>query len=173
MANEITAAEQAADKQRKTDLVKAIERMDDVELGLFAKQIGVDPAQHPGRKDLVAAVELQDEANAAAGRQKLRDMEVAAAKDIADEDTRRPPVSRIIRALNAEFCRDIPQEGRGGRFEPDDGDLRFGGDYAVPDGKYRVVGSEWLFEIRKKMLVAAELASEKNRWGGKGVIAID
>jgi hypothetical protein len=75
--------------------------------------------------------------------------------------------------LNAEFCRDIPQEGRHGSFEPEEDHPRFGGDYDVPNGKYRVAGSEWLFLIHKKKLQGAERATEANKWGGKHVIAID
>lgn len=174
MDNEkMTAAEQRAEKRRKADLSAQIGRMDEVELGLFAQQVGVDASKTPAREDLIAAIELKAEVDAAAGRQALRDMEAEETVSVADEDSRRPAASRIIRALNAEFCRDIPQEGRHGSFEPDEDHPRFGGDYDVPNGKYRVVGSDWLFLIHRNKLQGAELATEKNNYGGKHVIAID
>lgn len=169
----MTAAELAAEKQRKADLALQMDRMDDTELKLFAVRVGVEPDKTPARKDLIAAIELKAEADAAAGRKAIRDMDEEEAKRVADEDDKRPAASRILRSLNAEFCRDIPQAGRAGSFEPEDDDPRFGGDYEVPNGKYRVVGSEWTFLIAKKKLVSAERATEGNKYGGKGVIAID
>lgn len=169
----LTSAEQAAEKTRKAELAAEIERMDDTELALLAKRAGVDPAAFPKRPDLVAAIELKAEQDAALGRQALRDMDEGENRKVLAEDDRRAPTARILRALNAEFCRDIPQEGRAGSFAPDDGDVRFGGEYDVPDGKYRVGGSDWVFEITKKKLAGAVLASEANRYGGKGVIAVE
>lgn len=170
----LTAAEQSAEKQRKADLSLQIERMDDTELGLFAKHVGVDP-EKMSRQDLVAAVELKAEADAAAGRQAIRDMEKEQGEAVANEDVNRPAASRIIRALNVEFCRDIPQEARAGGFEPEDDHDRFGAgaSYDVPNGKYRVAGSEWMFTIHKKRLMSAERATEQNKWGGKHVIPIE
>lgn len=173
-ADKLNAAEQASEDQRKADLAGDIERKDDVELKLFAVQLGVPDADKIAKRaDLVAAIELKTEADAAAGRKALRAMEAEEAASVAAENDKRPPSSRVIRALNAEFCRDVPQEGRAGSFEPDDGHPRFGGGYDVPDGKYRVTGSDWVFEIRKKKLAAAVMATEANRYGGKGVIAVD
>lgn len=169
-----TPSEQVAEKQRKADLAAEIERKDDVELRMFAQQIGVtDVEKITARKDLVAAVELKAEVDAAAGRQAIRDMESEEASSVAGQDDKRLPTARILRALNAEFCRDIPQEARAGGFEPGDDDARFGGDYDVPDGKYRVLGSEWVFEIRKKKLAGAARATEKNHYGGKDVKAVE
>jgi hypothetical protein len=170
---QITSAEQQAEKQRKADLAAEISRMDDTELALLAKRIGVEPEKSQKREDLVAEVELKAEADAAAGRQAIRAMEEEEGAFVADEDSRRPAVSRIIRALNATFCGDIPQEGRHGSFEPDEDHPRFGGDYDVPNGKYRVAGSEWMFVIHKKKLMSAESATEANKWGGKHVIPIE
>lgn len=169
----MTAAEKQAEKKRKDDLAAEISRMDDVELGLLAKRAGVDAEKFPKREDLIAAIELKAEADAADGREALRNMEAEEQAFVADEDLRRPAVNRIIRALNAEYCRDIPPEGRHGSFEPDDDHPRFGGDYDVPNGKYRVVGSNWLFLIHKKKLQGAEIATEANKYGGKHVIAIE
>lgn len=174
MDKEMTASEQAAEKQRKADLAAELERKDKVELGLLAKKIGV-----PGhdklhtRKDLIAAIEEKADADAAAGRQKIRDMEAEEGRFVAGQDDSRPQSSRVLRALNAEFCRDIPQEGRAGTFEPEDNDARFGGDYDAPDGKYRVVGSDWIFEIKGKKLASAIRASEQNRYGGRDVESVD
>lgn len=170
----LTAVEQAAEKARKADLAADLARKDPTELKLLAQQIGVvdaDKIEKP--EDLKAAIELKAEADAAAGRQRIRDMEAEEAESVGDEDANRPSTSRIIRALNAEFCRDIPQEGRHGSFEPDGDDPRFGGDYDVSNGKYRVVGSEWLFLIHRKKLQAVERAGDVNKYGGKYVIAID
>ena len=173
MTEKMTRAEKAAEKQRKADLAAEMERMDDNELKMLAQRAGVDASQHPERKDLVAAIELKAEADAAAGRAAIRDMEEQEGQSVANEDVNRPESSRIIRALNAEFCRDIPQEGRAGSFEPDEDHPRFGGDYDVPNGKYRVTGSEWLILIHNKKLMGIERATEANKYGGKHVIAVD
>jgi hypothetical protein len=174
LPEKMTAAEQQAEKQRKQDLAAEIERMDDVELRMLAVRIKVPEVDKlTARKELVDAVESKAEADAALGRQAIRDMEAEEDGKVSSEDARRPATSRILRALNAEFCRDIPQEGRGGHFDPGDDHPRFGGSYDVPDGKYRVTGSEWVFEIKKKKLAGALQASEANKYGGKGVIAVD
>lgn len=174
MGNEtMTSNEQQAEKRRKADLAAEMKRMDDVELRLLAARVGVAADDTTKRDDLIAAIDLKAEADAAAGRQKIRDIEAEEGKTVEEEDAKRPATSRIIRGLNAEFCRDIPQEGRSGSFEPDEDHPRFGGDYDVPNGKYRVAGSEWLFLIHKKKLQGVERASEANKYGGKHVTEID
>lgn len=169
----MTAGELADEKTRKEGLAAAMARMDDTELKLLALRAGVEADKYPKREDLIAAIELKAEADATLGRQALREMDEREAAAVSVEDSKRPASARIIRALNAEFCRDVPQAGRHGSFEPDEDDVRFGGDYDVPNGKYRVSGSEWLILIHKKKLQGIERATEQNNYGGKHVIAVD
>jgi hypothetical protein len=173
-AETMTDAERAAEKARKEGLAAEMASMTDEQLADLATRAEVDAKAYPKRKDLIAAIELKAEADAAVGRQALREADEAQKKAVEDEDARRPAPSRIIVQLNAEFCRDMPEAARSsGAFEPDDGDPRFGGDYNVQNGKYRVVGSDWLFLIAGKRLVSAERATEANKWGGKAVIQVD
>lgn len=161
---------------RKTDLKASLGRMDDVELGLCATQRGIDPRKFTKRDDLIAAIELQaeDEANSAASKKKIEQDEADQAKSIASEEDQRTGTAKIIRALNAEFCRDLPHEARSGSgFEPEEGHPRFGGEFDVPNGRYRVSGSDWLFDIKGKRLAGVERATEQNKFGGKKVIAVD
>jgi hypothetical protein len=169
----LTAAEAAAEKQRKEDLAAEIKRKDDVELKLFAQQIGIDADKHPKREDLQAAIELKAEEDAAAGRKAIRDADEEQAKSVATEEDRRTASARAVRALDAEFCRQVPQEAYSGSFEPGEAHPRFGGEYEVPNGKYRRTGSEWVFEFRKKRLISAVRATAANNYGGEGVKAVD
>ena len=169
----MTAAEQSAEATRKAGLAAEMAEMDDAQLADLARRAEVDASAYPKREDLIAAIELKAEEEAAKGRQALREMDEQERLAVSNQDSKRSATSLIIRALNAEFCRDIPQEGRGGSFEPEGDDPRFGGVYDVKNGKYRVAGSDWLFLISGKRLVSAETATEKNGWGGKAVIAIE
>lgn len=171
--DERVRAREDAEAKRKADLAAAIERMDDVELGLLASKNGVDIGGLTARADIVAAVEmkLDDDAKAAADAQALADIEADQASEIADEEDGRDATAKIVRRLNTEFCRDVPQAAREGSFEPEDGGA-FSGEYPVKDGRYRVVGSEWLFDFRKKRLALATRAAAANKFGGKGVIHI-
>lgn len=174
MQDDMTDAERAAEQTRKAELAAEMQQMDDAQLAELAKRAEVDAKAHPKRDDLIAAIELKAEADAAEGRRAMRDADEKQKAAVEQEDAKRSEPARIIRALNAEFCREIPEAARAsGAFEPDDGDPRFGGDYNVKNGKYRVVGSNWLFLIAGKKLVSAELATEANKWGGKAVIPID
>lgn len=166
-------AREDAEAKRKADVTAAIERMDDVEVGLFAEKNGVDLAGLSTRVDKVAAIELKldADAKAAADAAAIADIEADQADDIAAEDDGRDATARIIRRLNSEFCGDVPQAAREGGYEPDEGGA-FSGEYPVKDGRYRVVGSEWLFDFKKKRLVSANRASAANKFGGKGVIPI-
>ncbi|MFT4115428.1 hypothetical protein [Bradyrhizobium sp.] len=169
----LTAAEEAAEKQRKEGLAAEIKRKDDVELNLFAQQIGVDATKYPKREDLEAAIELKAEQDAAAGRKAIRDADQQQADSVAGEEDKRSMHARAVRALDAEFCRQVPQEAFSGSFDPGEEHPRFGGEYNVPDGKYRRTGSEWVFEFKKKRLVGAVRANEANSYGGKNVKHVD
>lgn len=169
----LTGAEQSAETKRKDELAAAIAAKDDVELKLFAKELDVpDVDKLSERKDLIAAIELHEEKVAGEHRARLRKMEDDEAAKVNGADDKRAPDAKAIRALNAEFCRALPEGSRSGQFEPGD-DARFTGDYSVKDGKYRVAGSDWVFEIRKGRLLRATRATPENGYGGKGVVAVE
>jgi hypothetical protein len=149
--------------------------MDDVELGLLAKRAEVDAAAYADREALAVAVKAKVAADFVAGKLALHKM-------VEDENTKADAVlvgqergdSAIIRRLNAEFCRELP-EGviSGSAFEPAEDHPRFGGEYAVADGRYRVVGSDFVFEIAGRRMAQAFAATRANAWGGGKVIAIE
>lgn len=140
----------------KVDVSKA-ESADDV------RQLLLEDAENklsPGEKDQLRKARL-DEADA---------------QDRAAAAKRKPDLSEVERTvvrINLEFCRDIPQSGRGGTFTVEKNDPRFGGDYAVPNGTYRVAGSDWLYTFRGGRFVSAHLATPENRWGGEKVISVN
>lgn len=162
------------EEARQHDLAAKLKRMDVTELRLYAEKTGVDLSSAPHRDDIVAAIELKEEndAKAAAAQKAIEDDEKAQGEKIRDEADQRGPIERRVRALNAEFCRDVPQEARAGSFDPGEDHARFGGEYDVPDGRYRVVGSDWLFDIADKRVAGAQRATAQNNYGGKNVIAI-
>ncbi len=159
MKTEQTAFE-IAEPKRKEELAAKLKRMDDTEVKLYAQKIGADITAAKDRADMEAAIELKEEdtAKAAAFKAAIEAEDAAQARAVATEADKRDPTERILRALNAEFCRDIPASARSGGFEPDDNDPRFGGDYDVANGRYRVSGSEYYFDIKGKKLVSAERA---------------
>lgn len=164
----------AAEEKRKKELHAELARKDKVELDLYAKQHGIDLGDAKSVDDKRTAIELhaEDQAVKAIGEQRIKHLEDEQAKSVRTENDDRDDTAKTMRQLNALFCRDIPQPARAGTFKPEKDDALFGGDYDVPDGKYRVAGSEWVFEIRKQKLVNALQASAANQWGGKGVIPV-
>lgn len=172
--NDKTKAAEAAEAKRKADLHAHLERKDGVELGLFAKEQGIDLTGVTATDDMRATIELHMEAEAkkAAADAAIRDMEAGEARKIAREAGGRDDTANTMRTLNALFCRDVPQGARAGSFKPAQDDALFGGEYDVPNGKYRVAGSEWVFEIKNDKLVNAVRATQQNQYGGKGVISV-
>jgi hypothetical protein len=149
--------------------------MDDVELKLLAKRIGVDDRQK------IPEAQGPDRGDRAEGRGRCRGRPQA----IRDMEARKPRRRRARRQAAAGGAhhpraqrRILPRHPAGRRAavsSPEEDHPRFGGDYDVPNGKYRVAGSEWLFLIHKKKLQGVERsrATEANKYGGKHVIAVD
>ena len=81
-------------------------------------------------------------------------------------------------AFNADFCRGPPQDPKSGQHAKDgiytqvEGDKYDGREYPVPDGRYRVAGSEWLYDFEGGLFIEAVRASAQNEYGGPNVIAI-
>lgn len=164
----------AAEEKRKKDLHAELGRKDAVELDLYAKHLGIDIADAKTVEDKRAAIELhaEEQAKAAASEALIKHMEAEQGRKVAREDDSRDDAAKTVRQLNALFCRDIPQDARSGSFKPGKDDALFGGEYEVANGKYRVAGSDWVFEIRNRKLVNAVQATQANQYGGKGVISI-
>lgn len=173
MEIELTAAEQAQVKQAMDGLTAEVKTMDDAALKGLAAKIGVEAEKFPKRDDLETATLNKAHEDAIAGVKKIRAMDEEEAAMIATADDKRPEASRIIRRLHAEFTRDIPQDARGGVYEPDDDHPVFGGDHAVPDGKYRPAGADHIYQFKKKRLVSVYRADASNDYGGKGVQPVD
>lgn len=61
---------------------------------------------------------------------------------------------------------------RYGSYVQVEGDEYDGKPYGIPDGTYRVQGSDWLFRFEGGGFVEANLATAANEWGGKDAISI-
>jgi membrane protein involved in colicin uptake len=159
-------AERAAEAERAAALMKELGALSDAELQKRAEDLKLDVSKCKNRDEVEAAIEKHE--HDAAGKARLEAMKRAEAdaRDREPSDT-----AKVLHRLNHDFCRDIPQEGRGGTFVPDDGS-EFSGSYFVPDGTYRVVGSDWLFVIKGRKLAQAMTATAANKYGGKDVIEV-
>lgn len=80
-----------------------------------------------------------------------------------------------VRAIFRDFAADLPMGAeKSGRWLCHAGD-RFEKLVPladVPNGVYRIVGGDWLLTFEKNRLVAAEIATAGNQWGGAAVIAV-
>lgn len=169
----MNTTEQQALAKRQADLLAELNALPDADLQKRAAAEGVDTSKLKTRENVVEAIEIKisdDEGKARLEAMQRAEDELAR----SDKESGTDRVARTIRTLNAAFCADIPQSGRGGSFSPDDDPGgKFDGGYDVPDGKYRVTGSDWVFSIKKKKLDEAVLATPENKYGGKGVIAVE
>lgn len=77
-----------------------------------------------------------------------------------------------IRRVNFEFCRDVPQEARGGSFDATDHERFQGQKFDLPDGTYRTAGGDWFYTFRRGRLEAAAIATEANKYGGSKVVIV-
>lgn len=164
----------AAEEKRKKNLHEELKRKDATELKLYAQQHSFDLSGAETVADMRAKIELlaEEVAKKAATEEEIKHLEDEEMRKIAREGGDRDQVNKDLRALNALFCSAVPQAARDGSFEPEKGDPVFGGEYEIPNGKYRVVGSEWVFEIRKGKLAGVVRAAPQNGYGGKDVIAV-
>lgn len=87
--------------------------------------------------------------------------------------------NEVLVSFNADFCRDLPQDPKSGQHAKDgiytqvEGDKFDGKEYPIPDGRYRVGGSEWVFDFEGGGFVEATRATAENAHGGPAVIKID
>lgn len=98
-----------------------------------------------------------------------------------DADTPADKIAERNEALvgfNSEFCRDLPQDPRSGqhakdgRYDAVEGDRFAGKLFPVPDGAYRVAGSDWVHAFEGGAFVHAFRATKENGFGGPDVIAV-
>lgn len=81
-------------------------------------------------------------------------------------------------SFNAEFCRDLPQHAGTGQHAKDgnytqvEGDKFDGKNYPIPDGRYRVAGSDWVFDFEGGGFVEAMRATKANEFGGPSTINV-
>jgi hypothetical protein len=85
------------------------------------------------------------------------------------------PVHFAVRSIYEEFARALP-EGAAQRqhYHSVAGDRfhRMAPVASVPDGTYRVAGSDWLLTFKQNRLAAAVMATPQNQYGGRRVIAV-
>lgn len=82
-----------------------------------------------------------------------------------------PKAATALRGLLARFTGNVPQAARGGAYEPKPGDGLGDDDLDVPNGTYRVHGSDWLITIAKKRFTLAARAMPP-KFGGANVIQV-
>lgn len=191
MLDKLTPGEVAELAKYNADLAGEIEGMDSVELALLAQRAAIDPEKYPKREALVAAIKEKASADFAQGKLELRRMTEQQNERVDAEDAKRSPLARALRALNAEFSScvplpvkmfEVPEEPTKadmkmigywvGTFQPN-GDPRFAEEVAAKDGKYRVAGSPFVFEIRGKRVAAIHAANPANNFCGEGVVALE
>lgn len=199
---ELTPIERAEVEQYCKELAAEISTMDGVEIGILAERAQVDAEKFPERAHLEAAIEEKARADFIKGKVELREMTETQNKRADEEDRKRTAEARVLHALNREFSRIVPatlhmfvmpelpenptqedlrreklmQRMIGhwvGSYCPPRGDPSFGGEYAVPNGKYRVAGSPFIFEFKSRRLVEVRAANPDNDFGGEDVKAVN
>lgn len=76
-----------------------------------------------------------------------------------------------IRDFTAQFAGKVPDEARRGPYEARPGDGFGEEEFSVPDGVYRVYGSDWLITIEDGKFAKAERALPP-KFGGPDVISV-
>lgn len=161
--------EKAAEAKRAAELKKELKALSDAQLQARAEQSGVDLSRCKTRDDVETAIEKHE--HDAAGKARLEALQ-RAEDDAARNNPEPSATAKIVHGLNNAFCADIPQEGRAGNFVPEEDGAFSAEEYDVPDGTYRVAGSDWYFVIKGKKLAQAARASAENKWGGKDVVQV-
>lgn len=82
-----------------------------------------------------------------------------------------PAQAAAVRDFLADFCRDLPQEARGGLYRAVKGDRFAATRVLVPDGRYRVMGSDWVLGFERGKFLDAVRAVPPD-FGGAGVVEI-
>lgn len=112
----------------------------------------------------------EDAANEAADRE-AREAAERKAKEVADRkaapadgemhEADIPARDRSIRSVNAAFIKDLPRAVRSGGVHTVDPDSPEAGEHRVPDGRYRVSGSDYVLEFRDGKWAGAVLANPR------------
>lgn len=122
----------------------------------------------PAPKELTA----DEKAKLAKDRLAQIDREDEAASQLEPKQELGKDEARTVRQFVAAFSARLPNgAAQQGAIVADDNDPRLAGEFAVPDGRYRVVGSDWIVVFRKHRFAGAELARPP-LFGGKNVIPV-
>jgi hypothetical protein len=79
--------------------------------------------------------------------------------------------AEIVRAFNKDFCAHLPGDARFGRYSAETGDSFAAERYRVPDGRFRVTGSEWVLCFQNQRFVDAIRAVPPD-FGGADVVEV-
>jgi hypothetical protein len=86
---------------------------------------------------------------------------------------KRDNINATMRELFRDFAGRLPEGVAGARtYTPAPGDRFADRRLRVPDGTYRVTGSDWLIVIKGETFLGAELATRENDWGGADVVQV-
>lgn len=81
--------------------------------------------------------------------------------------------AKHLRGFNEDFCAKLPGDARFGRYDAEPGDRFAKVRVPVPNGRYRVVGSEWIHEFVGGRFVRAVRATAENEFGGADVVGVE
>lgn len=86
-------------------------------------------------------------------------------------DQIKPAQENVIRQFNADFCRDLPEGALSGLYSARKGDRFDGRRVMVPDGRYRIAGSDWILGFERSRFIDAVRAGPPD-FGGSGVVVV-
>jgi hypothetical protein len=157
---------------RLNDLRAELAKLDDKDLlnAAIDLNVSIDPTDTRDEREFAIAsarIAADEQAAAAAAEAAAKEKEQAAreafyktkegrAQRAKDEAQAR---DRAVRAVNAGFIRAVPRPALSAgahAVDPDSAEGR--AEYPVPDGGYRVVGSDWVMQFKGGRWVAADLA---------------
>lgn len=129
-----------------------IENVTNEQLSEFVKRNNIDVTACKSRDDVIAAIELHNEAlkPPAPPRSKRGKREPAAGAELSGVQV------GAVQKVWAQFARAIPFAAHSkGVHEVEPGKREDGEDHGVPDGNYRVVGADWLLTFEGGRFVGA------------------
>lgn len=132
----------------------ALTAMSDDDLKTFAAANRVDISTATSREAIEAAIVVAAEANAKAA------YDAEAAKPVPKGAKLDRVQTETVRRVWTRFSANVPYKAQSsGRFEATEEDLTDERNHGVPDGRYRVLGADWILIFDGGWLVEAEKAT--------------
>lgn len=163
------------DDERKQAIKASFDGKKDADIRAAADKFGVTFRHDDNRDEKLEKLAIkiiadEDAAKEAAERQAREEAE-RQAKEAAERKAREegagrdvndPVRDRAVRSVHAAFIKDLPRSVRSGGVHAVDPESPEAGDHAVPDGRYRVSGSDYILEFSGGKWAGAVRASPRN-----------